>query len=262
MFFRNAASLCLCGLIFSGCSVKEDRDSCPCSLHLTIGGERPPGPVDLAWRIRETDSGSMTAYGEIPAEMTLDVPRCLADLCVTVSEAGCMNDSGGMDIALGDDCPSVFRGRTEADCRSGYAESMISLYKNYSELTCVLEHSGALGPGLDYRITGNVSGYDAYGMPLPGIFNCSLECRKNSSGTFLADVGVPRQIDNSLRLEVSAADGELLRRFALGEYIAASGYDWTAQELEDIVIKINIASTTLSVNVLSGNREIYLSYRL
>lgn len=262
MFFRSAASICLFGLVFSGCSVKEDRGSCPCSLHLTIGGERPPGPVDLAWRIRDTDSGSMFSYGEIPEGMTLDVPRCLADLYVTVSDAGCLNGSGGMDITLGDDCPSVFWGRSEADCRSGYAEAMIGLCKNYSELTCVLEHSGALGPELDYRITGNVCGYDACGTPLPGSFSCSLECRKNSSGTFLAEIGIPRQIDNSLMLEVSAHDGELLRKFALGEYIAASGYDWTAQALEDMVIKINIASTTLSVNVLSGNKEVYLSYRL
>ena len=261
MCFRIAALLCISYLI-DGCSFKEDRGECPCSLRLVIDDACLSGPVDLAWTILNADMASVSAYGEIPDAITLDVPRCLADICVNVSGPGVMNKSGGLDIAAGDDCPPVFRCRTKVDCRRDYAEGMMDFHKNYAELSCVLEHSGALGPGLEYCVEGNVCGYDVEGAPVPGPFQCALKCRKNSSGTMLAEVALPRQTDNSLKLKVSAPDGELLREFALGEYIAASGYDWSAADLEDIVIRINIASTTLSVNILSGNQEIHLSYRI
>lgn len=261
MFFRIPALLCLSCLI-AGCSVKEDRGECPCSLRLVFDDACLSGPVDLACMLLNADMASVSSYGEIPDEITLDVPRCLADMCVNVSGVGLMNESGGLDIAEGYDCPPVFCCRTEVDCRRDYAEGVIDFHKNYAELSCVLEHSETLGTGLGYSVAGNVCGYDAGGSPVAGPFQCTLKCRKNSSGTMLAEVALPRQTDNSLKLKVSAPDGELLREFALGEYIAASGYDWSAEDLEDMVIRINIASTTLSVNILSGNQEIHLSYRI
>ncbi|MBO7547737.1 MAG: hypothetical protein J6T07_04760, partial [Bacteroidales bacterium] len=36
-----------------------------------------------------------------------------------------------------------------------------------------------------------------------------------------------------------------LRSFAVGEYLAAAGYDWTAPDLEDIRLEIDLASTAV-----------------
>lgn len=260
MCFRVSALSCLVCLTCAGCTVKEDRGDCPCSLHLDIDGPDVFGSVDLSWLIRNSGAGAVSAFDKLPEVLSLDVPRCLGDVCVNVCEEGLLDEDGGLVIELGEDCPPVYFCKTEVDCRSEYVEEVVALHKNYSELTCVLEHSESLGIGLNYCIAGNICGYDADGTPRTGPFRCSLNCRRNSSGMVLANVGLPRQSDSSLTLDVTAPDGELLREFALGEYIAASGYDWDAQSLEDIVIRIDIATTSMDVEVFSGNKEIHLSY--
>lgn len=262
MCSRLSALLCLSCLTFSGCTVKEDRGSCPCSLRLAFEGSCLTGPVALAWRICNMDIGFISGYDEQPGELMLNTPRCVADMYVCVSEISAMNESGGLDIGFGDDCPPVFCCRADVECRGDYAESVVGLHKNYAELSCILEHSDALGHELEYSVIGNVCGYDGEGTPVHGPFRYMLGCRKNSSGTMLADVRLPRQTDNSLKLDVCSPDGDLLREFSLGEYISASGYDWSAEDLENIVIQINIASTKLSVNVLTEGREAHLSYSL
>ena len=51
-------------------------------------------------------------------------------------------------------------------------------------------------------------------------------------------VVLPRQIDSSLMLEVD--DGtDILKRFALGEYMTAGGYDWAAADLSDVTVNVN-----------------------
>ena len=66
---------------------------------------------------------------------------------------------------------------------------------------------------------------------------------------------MPRQMDNSIVLEVN--DGtSVLKTFALGEYISASGYDWSAPDLGDITVGIDYTRTKLTVSVL-GWDEVY-----
>ena len=49
-------------------------------------------------------------------------------------------------------------------------------------------------------------------------------------------------------LEVN--DGtEVLKIFALGEYVVAGGYDWTAEELEDVEVIIDWAQTEVSIQI-------------
>ena len=56
-------------------------------------------------------------------------------------------------------------------------------------------------------------------------------------------------------LEVS--DGtEVLKIFALGKYICASGYNWKAADLSDITVGIDYTRTKLTVSV-RGWDEVY-----
>ena len=40
-----------------------------------------------------------------------------------------------------------------------------------------------------------------------------------------------------------------LKTFALGNYIQQCGYDWTSEDLQDIVVKIDYACTRISITV-------------
>jgi len=77
-------------------------------------------------------------------------------------------------------------------------------------------------------------------------------------------VRVPRQVDNSLELvmleisdqvgydgERAGDDGEraVVDRLPLGEYIARSGYDWTAEDLADVNVALDLEMQQVMITV-------------
>ena len=68
--------------------------------------------------------------------------------------------------------------------------------------------------------------------------------------------GLPRQVDASLLLEVD--DGTSVQKtFALGEYIISSGYDWTAEELEDMTVTLDYQITYVKITVSGWDKEYF-----
>ena len=72
----------------------------------------------------------------------------------------------------------------------------------------------------------------------------------------MCQLALPRQTDDSLVLEVHDDTG-VLRAFALGEYVAASGYDWDADDLKDITISLDYALTRIVIEVGDWREEYY-----
>ena len=57
-------------------------------------------------------------------------------------------------------------------------------------------------------------------------------------------MNVPRQKDNTLKLDIVSGDGAV-RTFAIGNYIEASGYSWDSEDLKDIALEIDYSRTML-----------------
>ena len=99
-----------------------------------------------------------------------------------------------------------------------------------------------------FRLTvrGNVCGIRPDRSVVPGDFSFGFTLDDTGQG----EVRVPRQTDNSLILQI-LEDETVLREFALGEYIAETGYSWTDENLEDIEVSIDYAHSDISINVES-----------
>ena len=113
------------------------------------------------------------------------------------------------------------------------------------------------GEHFDYglNVKGEVDGYGSDGNCSVGKF-CA-DARKMQTGEFL--VLIPRQYDASLLLDVN--DGsDIVKTFALGEYIFASGFDWTAPDLGDIVVGIDYARTVLSLSVIGWDKTYHFDF--
>ena len=94
--------------------------------------------------------------------------------------------------------------------------------------------------------------YSLDGLPSEGDFACVAY--PGESGNLQA--GLPRQVDASLVLEVD--DGtSVLKTFALGEYIVNGGYDWTAEELEDVTVTLNYQMTYVKISISGWDREYF-----
>ena len=59
---------------------------------------------------------------------------------------------------------------------------------------------------------------------------------------------LPRQTDASLKLDIFSGFG-LLKSFALGNYLKASGYDWNAKDLSDATVFVDFAGTQIEISV-------------
>ena len=74
-------------------------------------------------------------------------------------------------------------------------------------------------------------------------------------------VSVPRQVDNSLRLDVD--DGtDVLKTFALGEYVTASGYDWSAESLDDITIGLDYSLSHVTLKIEGWEKELHFDVEI
>lgn len=247
--------------LLSSCTVLEDRKLCPCTLVVKVS-EAPPG-------FEASDSVSVCVIGEsdftwciklpstsLPCTVSVGVPKGSA-MVTAVLPAESATDSGDVPIAFGDGCPQVWLDGELVDTDRNKAVSKLSLHKNWCEISISLVSSASLASqAYTLAMTGNIAGYGPGAEPIQGPFRAP--CTLADDG--VCRVRVPRQLDNSLRLEVNVPsqlsmqepslsmdmqDVSVLRVFAIGEYIAESGYDWSLPDLEDVELTLDLASSRL-----------------
>ncbi len=270
------------------CSVKENREACPCHLALDFSGA-PNGICDtLTVLVRATgymhlDSvflkpladGEKTYY-DVDYDMAkggdpvitpmktigpptelyeLDVPR--TDLHLFIMTGG---EIGLLPFAAclpeGKDCPDTYLMTEVLDSRCDELKLPVELHKNNCKLTIHYRNETTKGYALE--VLSPVVGFNYDGSPavVPGeLFH--FEMRLKNEG--ICSVRLPRQFDSSLMLNVKYKN-KLLRSFALGEFIEESGYDWDKEDLDDLDVIIDYAST--SVSFIVGKWSTTFNYEL
>ena len=246
-----------CALIFSlltsimclwGCSVKEDRDACPCDLILDLSEMDMDCYEDLRVFITDEFGPVYKSYSDFTdfwPEYGFSVPRSVLTVNVCSGEGGCFDDLKGVLIPYGEECPRIFMYSSAVDARCEAVREIVNLNKNHCVVDLYLENDAA-DSRYELCLKGNVCGYGMNGQPVQGEF--SFRPDGNPDRGYRACL--PRQSDTSLMLEID--DGsEVLKTFSLGEYIVAGGYDWTAPDLEDITVHINWTLTSVILTVSS-----------
>lgn len=220
-------------VVFFSCSVKENRDGCPCVLELEMH-QMQAFPVEVAvWAeefrdIREVDRDTT---------LRMIVPRPSVRVRAV---HGTSVDAGDMLIPYGFDCPPLYLFDGEADTSGETASVRVGLRKAYCALTVTFSGPPGWEEPYALEIIGNVNGYREDGSLSEGLFACRL----SGSGT----VCLPRQRDDSLRMDVILQDNKV-RTFALGAYIASSGYDWSSPDLQDLTLEIDLSVTQITFQI-------------
>lgn len=266
-----------------GCSVKEDRDLCPCTLVLEFpreDAERLQDGVTVCMRGYSDDGFSLcdTLLAGQPASggasdgvsYSYVVPKGDIDLAVAYSAdglAGELNSSGRwIEIDEGRPCPSIWTCCEKVSARADRVTVPVRLHKNFCRIDIQVRDVDGEEFPFKLRVRGNVNGYGLDGKPARGAFLCDAERSEtegsgtesdgDDSGTASESTGyghgyavtVPRQTDDSLTLEIVTGDG-VAKTFAIGNYIASSGYDWTSADLKDICLEIDYARTVISFTI-------------
>ena len=243
-------SVVVLGIVLSGC-VKERRSLCPCLLYLDFS-KLDTSVVSYA-RVNISGPEGFVYDESLNAdcfedEVVVRVPQGECMLCVYSGEEGLAVPNEGLHIPYGTDCPSVYMCASYLNTECERYMKEVELWKNYCKLSICVEDAEHFPFGLAVR--GSVAGYGVNGFPINGDFFYEV----NGYSSDVWTMSLPRQTDNSMVLEVN--DGtDVLKTFALGEYISASGYDWSAKNLEDITVEIDYTRTKLTISVLGWDEE-------
>ena len=230
-------SLCLLFLVATSCTaVKEDRLDCPCSLFISLEA-LPEEPVDIL--VYAADE--LCFRDEVDRDTTLLV-RVPKRQAVVVGVSGAVPEQdGSVRIPSGGDCPPVFLSAQRVETAQDTARCRVRLRKHFCTLSLRFDGPPGWGEPYSVRIRGGVAGLLADGTPQAGEFSCTLQpggsCR------------LPRQRpDGELWLDIAVPEG-VLRSFALGTYLAAAGYDWTAPDLKDSSLRIDLSVTAVRFTI-------------
>ena len=276
------------GMLFlSSCSIKEDRDVCPCWMTVDLSDvaesrwkspevqsniehqdviKSPESRSNVAenvlLRLRgNSDEDAVDYEYQVTEAVRVDVGALEFEVprgSVGVSAVAFGNEipgrawyddkSAGYDgdeirVPVGEQMDSLygFFKMYHTRCESVLCD--VELHKEFCTVSFTLGEDGYSSP---YRIEvwGNVAGVSAWDlMPVKGEFRYA-PVQKNG----VHQVRMPRQVDNSLEL-VMLEDSEIVDRLPLGEYIARSGYDWTAEDLDDVNVALDLEMQQVMITV-------------
>ena len=283
------------GMLFlSSCSIKEDRDGCPCWMTVEMPGQAghdgekvgqdgrfPVGAGDdgtVVLRLRgNSDEDAVDYEYQVTEAVRVDVgaleyevPRGSVGVSAvafgneTPGRAGYDGKRAGYDgdeirVPVGEQMDSLygFFKMYHTRCESVLCD--VELHKEFCTVSFTLGEDGYTSP-YHIEVWGNVAGVSAWDlMPVQGEFRYA-PMQKNG----VYQVRVPRQVDNSLELvmleipdqvgydgERAENDGErvVVDRLPLGEYIARSGYDWTAEDLADVNVALDLEMQQVTITV-------------
>lgn len=267
------------GMLFlSSCSIKEDRDGCPCWMMVEMPGQAghdgekvgqdgrfPVGAGDdgtVVLRLRgNSDEDAVDYEYQVTEAVRVDVgaleyevPRGSVGVSAVAfgneipGRAGYDGKSAGYDgdeirVPVGEQMDSLygFFKMYHTRCESVLCD--VELHKEFCTVSFTLGEEGYSSP-YDIEVWGNVAGVSAWDlMPVLGEFRYAP---MQENGVY--QVRVPRQVDNSLEL-VMLEDSEIVDRLPLGEYIARSGYDWTAEDLADVNVALDLKMQQVMITV-------------
>ena len=243
---RRLPVLLTLSLLFITCSIKENRAACPCALTLELTG-LPVSPVVLG----VTGEGySFTEVIRADTILVLPVPK--GELAVSAVGGALTEGDGSIRIPKGEEAPPLYLFHAGVSTMADQVVLPVLLHKQYCTLELVFNGPPGYGPPFDVSVEGFYEGWYADGSPLPGAFSRRLLTGADGGGSLSsgssgrAVIRLPRQGDDSLLMHIVFSDC-IVRTFALGSYIAASGFDWTALDLEDLTLNVDISLTSVTI---------------
>lgn len=223
----------LCGA--SSCSVKEDREDCPCALYVKLEN-LPAAPVTVILTGEDYREEHL-ALGD--TVLLVRPPKSGVTLQAVAGAS--MEPDGRMEIPYGFDSPPVYLYQDQVDTAADSTSVTVLLHKHFCNLS--IRFDGPKGWGEPYwtEVRGPVDGILWDGTPTEGPFSCRLDDGLT--------VRLPRQLpDQVLLLDITLPD-QVVRTFDLGYYLEQAGFDWTLPDLEDRTLEINLSVTALVLRI-------------
>ena len=237
------------GAFFLSCTVKESRTECPCHLEIGLDAFANVSPTatveigDASGTVLESRTMDFAA-GKV---FRADIPPRDYTLCIFVSGEKTDRDGQTLLVRPGDQADSIYAFWMQLDGRGNEQIRTEAVpHKQFACVTLLATHTVERTAGAVYTVRSDTGGLNL--NPLRPSRQRDLSFRTDlSSGT--AAFRLTRQ-DPESRLTLLMDDGiRPVAEFPLGEWIRDSGYDWTAEDLDDIVVDLDFSSGKVFIEI-------------
>ena len=237
----------------ASCSLKEDRDGCPC--HLIIGLDNTVGNGNADIFIFQ-DGEEVLTDNVIPADYPegyrYEAGRRPASVTVIQGQKENIINGGRLVIKNGNDADRLFLYNETLQCGSETVRAVADLHKNWTTLEISLAaEAGEDSPAGNVRIdiSGGICGMDLRnGAPVRGDFQCIA--RLADSGFAVYAVNLPRQISSEDEILIAVSrNGKELFSCDISEAISRTGFDWSKPDLDDIRLRLDYISALFDVEI-------------
>ena len=246
-------------ITLSSCSIiKENRDSCPCNLVVEITGVQD-APASLL--VKSVSDSSYVELLSVSRDtlLTLFVPRG----GVTLSAwTGAPAPEEAVLIPSGSEAPPLYLYHGKVDARTDLAYADIRLHKQFCTLSLEVEGPPGWGPPIGTAVRGNACGMSLTGGIIPGYFlhSPSQPAVADGNTVRIGSIRLPRQHpDSQLMLDIVMQDN-IIRTFTLGACLQKAGYNWTAQDLEDITVHMDLSVSEITFTHTGFSEPITLDF--
>lgn len=233
-------------LLPCACSVKEDRVPCPCYLDVVLPQDRAGESVGISlWRDVELCRASVDP-ANFPEAWTKPVTKGMLTLASWRGVRLATAAGHYLTIPFGEQCDSLYAFHEVVDATGEKAQSEVVFRKQFATVFLDIRKDAEAMRRFTLLVEGGTCGFDLHSFePVPGAFRWEGAA---AQGERIARFRIPRQSDDSLSLGIRH-DGAPAGTFPLGEYIARLGYDWAAEELQDIYVTVDLVLGLVGVSV-------------
>ena len=237
----------------ASCSLKEDRDGCPCHLIIGLDNAVGNGNADIfIFQDGEEVLADNVAPADYPEGYRCEVRRRPASATVIQGLEESVLNGGRLVIRDGNDADRLFLYNETLQCGSETVMAAADLHKNWTTLEISLAaEAGEDSPVGNVRIdiSGGICGMDLRnGAPVRGDFQCIA--RLADSGFAVYAVNLPRQISSEDEILISVSrNGKELFSCDISEAISKTGFDWSKPDLDDIRLGLDYISASVNVEI-------------
>ena len=233
-------------LLVSACTIKENREPCPCTLRVSFADrDRIPSRVGL---VGFEDSQVFSEHVNVADHDPWWVKAVPKGMLSLAAFQGSPNLTVG-HLALirpGNQADSLYACHREVDATGETAYAEVAFGKQFATVFVDLKKTAEQLRDFQFRVESGTCGTDLLTFkPVSGDFRFDPV---PAPGERVVTFRLPRQGDDRLTFSLRFRE-ESGRSFPLGAYIARMGYNWDADELQDIYIVIDLVLETLSISV-------------
>ena len=253
-----------------GCTVREDRLSCPCYLDIdyrTLLATAPAfgagGRVDLLLKDDIHQWRTQHPLGQCPDLEEISVDKNRMQVIALIHDKPWLNflsEDTRVTYEPGNEMDALYAYADWVDCQVEEASCVLQPHKQFSTLCFTDEADGALCRRYNMVIRGTTCGFDA--ADLSAVEGEYLYTVQEDDGQGRISVRIPRQIRSDLQLEFWEKDRQrLLFSCPVGLYLFAAGYDPTAADLPDYSLRIDFRDALVYLRIADWKDEyIYSLY--